>query len=398
MADPATHACALVFSDDLLRYDFGPTHPMAPHRVELTLALARDLGVLEHVRALAPPVIDDAVLARIHTPSYLDAVRAASADPAGHYGHGLGTTDNPTFSGMHEACRGIVAASVGAARAVIDGTAPHAANLTGGLHHAMPDAASGFCIYNDVAAAINELLDSGYERIAYVDVDAHHGDGVEAIFAADPRVLTISLHESPMSLFPHVGGMPIDLGGAGAEGLAVNVPLPAGTGDRGFLRAFDAVVPPLLEAFDPDVLVTQQGADGHRLDPLTHLAYTVDGQRETYRRLHELAHSLAGGRWVLLGGGGYATVEVVPRAWTHLLAIAAGSPVPPGTALPGSYVDLVLERLGAAPGCRAMNDGTDVTQVPHFDGHGYDPGDRLDQVILATRRAVFPYHGLALDW
>ncbi len=216
---------------------------------------------------------------------------------------------------MHDAAAHVVGASVEAVRQVWSGESLHAANITGGLHHAMPGSASGFCIYNDIAVAIQSLLDQGAERVAYVDVDVHHGDGVERIFWDDPRVLTISLHETGQMLFPGTG-FPHDLGGRDAQGSAVNVALPPGTSDAGWLRAFHAVVPPLLREFKPEVLVTQHGCDSHMEDPLAHLMLSVDGQRAAYLALHDLAHEVAGGRWVATGGGGYAVVDVVPRAWT----------------------------------------------------------------------------------
>jgi acetoin utilization protein AcuC len=254
----------------------------------------------------------------------------------------------------------------------------------------MPDRASGFCIYNDVAIGIRWLLDQGAQRIAYVDVDVHHGDGVERIFYDDPRVLTISLHETGQMLFPGTG-FAKDLGGPGAEGTAVNVALPPGTADAGWLRAFHAVVPDLLHAFGPDVLVTQQGCDSHVEDPLAHLMLTVDGQRAAYLALHELAHDVAGGRWVAFGGGGYAVVDVVPRAWTHLLAIVGGSPLDPTLETPGGWRDHVLHRLGrVAPG--RMTDGRE----PRYRDwrEGYDPEAWLDRQVHATRMAAFPLHGL----
>ena len=205
--------------------------------------------------------------------------------------HGLGTDDNPVFPGMHHAAAHVVGASVEAFRQVWTGESLHAANITGGLHHAMRDRASGFCIYNDVAVGIQYLLDQGAERVAYVDVDVHHGDGVERIFWDDPRVLTICLHETGQMLFPGTG-FPNDLGGPDAQGSAVNVALPPGTGDAGWLRAFHAVVPPLLREFGPEVLVTQHGCDSHIEDPLAHLMLTVDGQRAAYLALHDLAHEV----------------------------------------------------------------------------------------------------------
>ena len=246
---------------------------------------------------------------------------------------------------MHHAAAHVVGASVEACRQVWSGESLHSANITGGLHHAMRDRAAGFCIYNDVAVGIQYLLDQGAERVAYVDIDVHHGDGVEKIFWNDPRVLTISLHETGQMLFPGTG-FPNDTGGPDALGSAVNVALPPGTADAGWLRAFHAVVPPLLREFRPEVLVTQHGCDSHIEDPLAHLMLTVDGQRAAYLALHDLAHEVCDGRWVVTGGGGYALVEVVPRAWTHLLAIVGGHPLDPATETPEGWRAYVAEMLG----------------------------------------------------
>ena len=202
----------------------------------------------------------------------------------------------------------------------------------------MPRATSGFCVYNDLAVAISWLLANGAERIAYVDVDVHHGDGVQQIFYHDPRVLTISLHETPAVLFPGTG-FPYEIGGPDALGSAVNVALPAGTGDSGWLRAFHAVVPQALRAFQPQILVTQHGCDSHQHDPLADLELTVDGQRASYLALAELADELCEGRWVSTGGGGYSITNVVPRAWTHLLAIVGGQPLSPETPTPQEWRD-----------------------------------------------------------
>jgi acetoin utilization protein AcuC len=386
-------ALRLVWDDAFTRYDFGPTHPLSPVRLELTALLARDLGLLAlpgvHVVG-ADPAPDDLLLT-VHTRPYLDAVRACSAgtgtpDPA----TGLGTDDVPVFPDMHEASATIVAGSVDVALAVWSGAAAHGVNFTGGLHHAMPDRASGFCVYNDAAIAVRALLDGGARRVAYVDVDVHHGDGVERIFWDDPRVLTISLHETGRVLFPGTG-YPADVGGPAAEGTAVNVAFPPGTGDAAWLRSFHAVVPPLLRAFDPDVLVTQHGCDSHVLDPLAHMALSLDGQRAAYVSLHELAHEAAGGRWVALGGGGYEVVDVVPRAWAHLVGIAAHHPVLPSTPVPQGWREYVRERLGR-PAPQRMTDGRDADYRHWSSGH--DPEDPVDRAVMATRKAVFPLHGL----
>lgn len=379
---PAT----VVFDRSLTEYDFGPSHPMSPVRVDLTMRLAEDLDVLRHLRRVPPPMATDDELARIHGGALIEAVMKAAPDER----FGLGSDDNPVFPGMHHAAAHIVGASVEAFRQVWSGESLHSANITGGLHHAMRERASGFCIYNDVAVGIQHLLDQGAERVAYVDVDVHHGDGVERIFWDDPRVLTISLHETGQMLFPGTG-FPSDLGGPEAVGTAVNVALPPGTGDGGWLRAFHAVVPPLVREFEPDVLVTQHGCDSHVEDPLAHLMLTVDGQRAAYLALHDLAHEVCEGKWVVTGGGGYALVDVVPRAWTHLLAIVGGHPLDPGTDTPDGWRDHIRTRLGRVAPHR-MTDGR--TPAYRDWSGGYDPDTWLDRAIHATRTAVFPHHGL----
>jgi acetoin utilization protein AcuC len=383
----------LVWDERLTGYDFGPGHPLAPVRVELTMALARELGVLSRpaVSMVTPVPAEQAELELVHDAAYIDAVRAAARDglPNGRYG--LGTTDNPVFAGMHEASALVAGATLAAARAVWRGETGHGVNIAGGLHHAMRRSASGFCVYNDPAIAIKWMLAQGAQRIAYVDVDVHHGDGVQAAFYDDPRVLTISLHEHPATLFPGTG-LATEIGSGDGRGYAVNVALPAGTGDAGWLRAFDAVVPPLLRAFAPEVLVSQHGCDSHRLDPLANLELSVDGQRRTELMVHDLAHEVAGGRWLLTGGGGYELVRVVPRTWTHLLAVASGDPIDPALPVPASWRALAAERTGEyAP--ERMTDGASAAFIPV--SAGIDPADRVDATIMNTCRAVFAWHGLS---
>jgi acetoin utilization protein AcuC len=390
------------WDERLTEYDFGPQHPLAPIRVKLTIELARAFGLLSAdgvvVESAGPAT--QAELELVHDPAYIHAVvqagelagagRLQASNLAQFLRNGLGTADDPIFAHMHEASALVTGATLAAARAMWSGSAEHGVNIAGGLHHAMRHNASGFCIYNDPAIAICWLLAQGAERIAYVDIDVHHGDGVQAAFWDDPRVLTISLHEHPATLFPGTGRAS-EVGGPGAEGMAVNVALPAGTRDAGWLRALHAVVPPLLRSFRPQILVSQHGCDTHWSDPLANLEVTIDAQRAAHAAIHELAHETAGGRWLLTGGGGYQLVQVVPRTWTHLLAQASGRPIDPAAATPEQWRAYV----GASARERApdaMTEGADGS-FPDFDA-GYDPGDPVDQAITATRNAVFPLHGL----
>lgn len=382
---------SLVFDDRLTTYNFGQSHPMAPVRIELTVELAAELGIVDDLDLVgAEPATEDE-LALIHSASYIERVQKLSDHPTyADLSIGLGGEDNPVFAHMHEASSLIAGASVEAARRVWTGQAPRAVNISGGLHHAMPGNASGFCIYNDVALAIRWLLDNGAEKVAYVDVDAHHGDGVQRMFWDDPRVLTISIHEGPQSLFPGTG-FSTETGGEGAEGSAVNMPLPPGTSDAGWLRAFHAVIPPLVREFAPDILVTQQGCDSHMDDPLTNLMLSVDGQRASYLALRDLAEEVCGGKWVATGGGGYAVMDVVPRAWAHLLSIVAGHPIDPQTATPAQWRERI-EHLRGMPGPQRMTDGR-ATGYRAWE-QGYDPASWLDRSIHATRQACFPLNGL----
>jgi acetoin utilization protein AcuC len=314
-------------------------------RVELTMELAGALGVLERVSVVDVEAADDALLELVHTPDYIAAVRSAGEtlrpDPA----HGLGTPDDPVFPDMHAASALVAGATVQAARAVHDRTHDHGVSISGGLHHAMPDRAAGFCVYDDPAIAIAWLLQQGVERVGYVDIDVHHGDGVQAVFWDEPRVLTISLHESGRTLFPGTG-FAEEVGGPKAKGGAINVPFPPGTGDEEWHSAFDAVVPAALRSFAPQFLVTQHGCDTHALDPLANLLLSVDGQRLAHTKLHDLAHEICEGRWLACGGGGYELVQVVPRTWTHLLAIATGDPLDPQTETPSQWREFVKGRTG----------------------------------------------------
>lgn len=373
-------------------YDFGAGHPMAPARLTLTAELAEQLGLFEpsSVRLAEAFVASDAELTTVHDADYVAAVRSVSENPRPMPERGLGTEDDPAFAGMHEASARLVGGSLRAVDAIIDGSAQRGVNFSGGMHHAGRGKASGFCIYNDAAAAVQRLLDSGVRKVAYLDVDAHHGDGTQDIFYDDPRVLTVSLHETGLSLFPGTG-FADETGGPAAPGTAVNIGLPAYTGDGGWLRAFHAVVPQITRAFGPEVIVSQHGCDSHRADPLTHLDTSVDAQREAALSIGVLAQELCEGRWLATGGGGYSVTDVVPRVWAHLIAIVSGKPVPVRTEVPAQWRQRVLATFGAeAP----VLMGDDVDLWWRSWEVGYNPADAVDRAIMATRKEIFPLYGL----
>jgi len=380
---------ALIWDEGVAAYDLGQAHPLAPVRVELTIDLIRRTGLLgDGVDEVRPAAIDEAALLQVHAEEYVDTVKRLSRDPTAgaSFEYGLGPGDTPAFPGMHPASMLVCAATIEAARQVWEGDADHAFNPAGGLHHAMPQRAAGFCVYNDPAVGIKWLLEHGAERVCYVDVDVHHGDGVELVFADDPRVLTISLHESGRFLFPGTGRVE-DIGGADARGSAANVPFHPGTTGDVWLATFDEVVDPLVRAFDPDVLVTQLGCDTHVTDPLAHLALTVDDMAVTYARLHRLAHDAADGRWIATGGGGYQLVQVVPRAWTLAFAEMSGRPAP--VEVPMSWQELAIDRTGTTPPRSFTDDPAGVSAAMRAQARA-----AAEESVAGLRSLVLPYHGV----
>lgn len=360
----------LIWGDAFMDYVLGEDHPLQPLRVKLTVELIRQLGLDEFAETLPPRVASDPELELVHSAGYVQLVRELSdPDLRGTvavpqlFDAGFGTPDNPVVDGMHKACAEVVGGSLVAAEVVHSGEALHAFNPAGGLHHASRHRASGFCVYNDVAVAAAWLRDHGH-RVAVVDVDVHHGDGTQAVFYDDPRVLTISLHESGRYLFPGTGE-PSETGRGAGQGTSANLPVLPYTWDEPWLAAFEAVVPRLLRDFRPTVLVTQDGCDTHYLDPLAHVQNSTRMWPVVGRRFHELAHELCEGRWVATGGGGYAIREVVPRAWTLLFGemverpeLAAGPcldaesfpPVPEARERVWAALERDVRRLGEALG------------------------------------------------
>jgi acetoin utilization protein AcuC len=322
---------AVVHDLNLEAYGFGGDHPFNPLRIRLTLELCETLGLLQDYPFVVsePATVED--LTTVHSLTYVRLVQKAGrgvGDLLDLMHYGLGTEDNPIFPDMHEACARVVGAVLQASRTVMRGETDHAMCISGGLHHAMRSRASGFCVYNDAGVAIARLKEEHPGiRVAYLDTDAHHGDGVQWMFYDDPEVLTVSMHESGRYLFPGTGGVE-ERGRDGGVGYSVNVPLEPYTDDESWISCFESVVPEVLRAFEPDLILSQNGCDGHALDPLTHLSATTRLYEHIPRRIHDLAHELCEGRWVATGGGGYDIWRVVPRAWTALWAAVSHQDLP----------------------------------------------------------------------
>ena len=330
----------LYYSEKFQNYNFGPEHPFNPARLMLAYKLMEEEGLMDGLTCSVEPQpasVED--LQRVHTQEYIASVQAEEPDLA----FGLGSDDTPVFPGIYEASRLLAGSSIDAARRIIAEDCS-AFNIGGGLHHAMPTQASGFCVFDDPALAIS-VLKEGFERILYIDIDGHHGDGVQQIFYEDFDVLTISMHESGVYLFPGTGF--IDEIGAGLGlGYSVNIPMPMYAGDEEYRRAFEEIVPRLFEWFEPQAVVAQLGVDTHYSDPLTTLNMTLTGYTYLVRRIIELTGQHAGGRLLALGGGGY-NMEVVPVAWASVLHLLRGEILP--EYLPPYWVEFFMNLVGREP-------------------------------------------------
>ena len=322
--------CVLVWDPAVTGYRFRPDHPFNPRRLELTVSLIEALGLLDDEARMVPPrTATEAELLAVHSREYVEAVKRFSAggDRSDAFRWGLGTDDTPIFPGMHDVTALVTGATIRAAELVMSGQATRAFSIAGGLHHAHRDRGSGFCVYSDLAAAIAWIRREHGARVMYVDYDAHHGDGVQGLFYADPEVLTLSLHESGRYLFPGTGFVD-ELGEGEGYGYSLNVPLEPFTEDGSWLDIHRKLIPEVVEAYRPDVIVLQSGCDGHALDPLTHLRASTRLYEETTRIVCEAADRVCGGRVVATGGGGYAIWQVVPRAWTLVWGALSGQEVP----------------------------------------------------------------------
>jgi len=315
---------AFIYTDEYVSYDYGGHHPLKPFRLKLTYDLINTYGLLDlpGTQLIKTEKVSRKEVERIHTPDYLDILEEADSgvEKREYLPYGLGTGDNPIFPGVYQWSLLATGGSLQATRLVERGRAGVAFNIAGGLHHAMKSRASGFCYLNDPAIAIAQLIDQGY-RVAYVDLDVHHGDGVQAAFYDTDQVLTIDLHESGLFRFPGTG-FETEIGEGKGKGYSVNLPFLAGADDEIFLYGFSEVVPPLLKAYKPDFVVTQLGVDSFHDDPLATMQLTTNGFSKVVNRIKELAP-----RWIALGGGGY-NLSNVARAWTLAWAIMNDVPLP----------------------------------------------------------------------
>jgi len=369
---------AFVYDEGLVARTMVEDEEFNPSRLKYTYELLRAYRAFNKStsRLVVPDKADEASLLTFHTKEYVAAVRSFSrgekvCNPADFNFSDYG--DNPIFPGMYEVATMIVGATLKAAELVAECKVDVAFNHSGGGHHAAPNCASGFCIFNDVVIAIKHLLAKGL-RVAYIDIDAHHADGVQDAFYDTDKVLTISLHETGRILFPGTGE-PSEIGVGSGRGYSVNIPLAPYTGDEIYLWAFDQVVPVLVDSFKPDIVFTQLGCDTHYLDPMTQLKLTTVGYEGVVRRLRKLAP-----KWVAVGGGGYE-MSVVARCWTLAYGIMIDREWP--DEIPQSYQELY--------GLKRLRD----TEKPRLDSRIKKEARRFaEESVAGVKRLVFPYHGL----
>ena len=372
---------AFIYSERMTSYSLGPEHPLRPERLRLTRDLASDYGLFGgDSRLLEPKPAEEADILSFHDAAYIQVVRelGEGREVSTPWRFGFGYGDNPPFIGMYEASLLYTGASIMAADLVMSGQAQRAFNISGGLHHAKPAMASGFCIFNDPVIAINRLRRT-YDRIAYIDIDAHHGDGVQEAFYETDGVLTISIHETGDYLFPGTGYVH-EIGRGSGRGYSVNIPLPPSTFDEVYVWAFREIVPPLISAYDPRVIVAQLGADSHFQDPLAHLLLTSEGFTEVVKTIVGFGRPL-----VALGGGGY-NVSVAPRLWTLAYAEMMERELP----------DAIPEGFARAHNIQRLRDSTRpelaLTDSPR--GELKSARTSAEQAVRELKKLVFPTHGL----
>lgn len=379
---------ALIWDPKLAEFDLGDGHPLNPLRLKLAVELMDACGLLGEGRVIRPRMARGDELELAHSRGYIEAVWEASdwaASPAP--GSGLGTDDNPIYPGMYEVAALTTGASIVGLEEVLLGNHRRTFSIAGGMHHAHKARAAGFSVFNDAAVAISVARAANPElRVLYLDVDAHHGDGVQECFYGSADVLTISVHESGVTAFPGTG-FPTELGYGAGEGYAVNVPLPSGADDACFARVFESVIAPLARAYRPDVFVAQLGVDAHHEDPQTDLGLSLAGWSEMAARTIALADETADGRIAALGGGGYHVARIVPLAWAKLFSLLCDVDI--GEQVPEEWRARVREEIGVEPPATFSADGG-----PTDTARAEAALEATEQAITEVRSAVFGYHGL----
>lgn len=373
-----THTAAFVYEDSMSRHVLSETHPMKPIRLRYTHDLSNAYGMF-HAEGAAlskPRMAAVEEVATFHTPEYIRAVRAIgegdlSSNPAAF---NIGPGDNPAYEGMYDAAMLSTGGSMRCVELLLDEGFDAAFNISGGLHHAMPNHAYGFCVFNDPVMAINELVRRGL-RVAYVDIDCHHGDGVQLAYYDTDQVLTISMHESGQFLFPGTGHVQ-EMGTGRGRGYSVNVPLYPYTSDDLYYWAFKQVTLPLLDAFQPDALVSQLGIDTHYLDPITHLALTTQGFRKVVAKFAGLAP-----KWLALGGGGY-DVHAVARSWTLAYGVMARQ----------DLVDEIPDSYRRQHGVETITDRAPLPET--IRSAKEDARTFAEASVRTVQRMIFPLHGI----
>lgn len=373
------------YSDELLKYEFRKDHPLKPDRLRFTYELSNEIGLLDEVEVIDPILATRDELELFHTSEFIDAVISSNETMEPSYRYGLGTMDNPLFPDIYDAAARYVGATLVAAKRFIEG-ATSAFCISGGLHHAQRSEASGFCIFNDIVAAIMLIQRSRPCKVLYFDFDAHHADGVQNAFYKSNTVLTISIHQDGRTLFPGTGQI-FEMGAGEGMGFSVNIPLSPGSGSIELIKAFNEIVVPLFKSFRPDLLVTQLGVDGHFLDPLAHLTYTTHGYETVLKKIKTLVGKYCKMGWLALGGGGYHPVNVA-RLWTLFLAIMLDRDVP--ERIPDTFIEYLKGR-GYSNFPIEFRDVNEVVQ-------GYLPREdielHLDRIIRRIQEEIFPYHGI----
>lgn len=337
---PLEQDAVFIYSPEQLDYKFSETHPFNQKRLQLTIDLLKQINALQPEQIKTARVATDEELLLGHDAAYIDIVkRAGHGELRNGEGevYGIGTEDTPIFKNMHEASAMFVGGTLTACDYVMQGKTNHALNLGGGLHHGFHGKASGFCIYNDSTVAIKYMQKKYDARVLYIDTDAHHGDGVQWSFYDDPNVCTLSIHETGRYLFPGTGAV-TERGNGEGYGTSFNIPLDAFTEDGSFLEVYETAIREVIAHFKPDVILTQNGADAHYFDPLTHLYSTIKTYEVIPKIAHELAHEFCEGRWIAVGGGGYDIWRVVPRAWSMVWLAMTNQQVPTG-AIPKEWLD-----------------------------------------------------------